>query len=617
MRRIWGGAGLVLVAAACAGSRSTAKTPAPQLDSWDLAPPGTYLAIGTRYGDWWELLERAEIAIKDAPGGDGQRAWLAAMLSYPRVAMRSESARRSTGIDDDGPHVSFFTPRGRLYVYRVADRAAYRRTLEVKPEPASRGRLTVDGDGDTCAAIDGFQACGPRELLLDVIAGKRLAIPWPEGRQPTVRVWAAPSLLGGLAAATEGGDGLRVEVDVGRGELRARGHLSGKTAGLVSFFGATGASPLARRLPRDELSGAAVLNLTGWFQRTRQTMVENLADQPLTAKVSQGALLGALRGDAVMWVVRGDRAGGIAIGLEKVDVARRLLAACEELSGRVPGLRIARDGAACRLRHEALASLGTGEVTVSIKEDALVAEMIGTGAPPPRRPGAARAGMLERVRAGDDGLAMWGSGLFALLARANLATRSSSPDPFFAWLLLQVTESGGAIRVDPDGIRAELTIRTAAAYDDPAQAALAPLLVRLARGEDVGADAFDRLSAAHSRSRLADDLAQGSGGSVVPLLAGIFVALAGVEFGREMSAAAAAGEEVVRAYEEVVEKACRCKDAGCAERAVERLQAWEAQHGETAVDALSLARITELTRESSACLAPFFPDQEEGGDGGE
>ncbi len=625
MRRIWGVVGAVglVVLAACGGSHREAKPAPPRLGVWDLAPPDSVLAIAARYADWSELPMRAEAAIKDAPGSDSQRGFLARMLSYPHVNMRSRAARRASGIDDDGPRVEYWTPRGRLWVYRVLDRAAYDRTFLVVRDRPSRGRLTVDRDGDTCAQLAGYQLCGTRAVLLDVLDGKRRSIAWPAGAAPTVRVWAAPSWLGGLAGATTGGDGLRVDIDIGRGELHARAHLSGTPGGLLAAFGAAGGSPLARRLPAGELSGAAVLNLTGWFQRTREQMIGSAGDARITSRVSKADLIAALRGDAVAWAVRGDRSGGIAVGFDKIEVARRLVADCEELGDHIPGARIGREGASCRIRHDALAELGGGDLVLRVRDDALVVELTRTGAAaaaaPAARPSGRRDGgaMLERVRTGDDGLAMWGAGLFAPLARANLAKQTIEADPFYLWLFFQVTETGGALRVDPDGIRAELAIRTAAHYDEKVQAALAPLLVRVARREEVAADAFGHLAAAHPGSELAADLSQGSAGPAVPLVAGAFVGAAAVELGRQLSAMAKAGEVVVSAYQDAVDAACRCKDRECGERAAARLQAWEERHGETVVDALSLTRIGELSREAEACLAPFFPEEEEGGAGGE
>jgi hypothetical protein len=220
--------------------------------------------------------------------------------------------------------------------------------------------------------------------------------------------------------------------------------------------------------------------------------------------------------------------------------------------------------------------------------------------------------MLERIRSSDDGLAMWGAGLVALPARANLEKRKVDADPFYVWLFIQVTEVGGALRVDPDGIRADLSIRTAAHYQDAQQAALSPLLQQIARGQAVEADAFTRLAAVHPGTELAGDLSQGRTGSLVPVVAGAFVGAAGVELARTLTAAARAGEEVVAAYEDVVEAACRCKDAECADRARERYRSWEEHHGQTTVDTLSLARLRELSQQLESCLAPFVSDDEGG-----
>ena len=607
--------------AACGGSRhAKEKAPAPPVTIWDLAPPGAYLAIATRHRDWWELLARAEAALAGAPGADGPRYLVGKLLSYDRVQMRSAAARRKSGIDDDGPMITYFTPRGGLHAYRIADPDAYRRTFRTVPDRQSRGRMTVDVDGDTCAPLEGFQVCAPREILTDVLDGKRSSIAWPAGPTPTVRVWAAPSVLGGLAGATEGGDGLRVEVDVGRGELAARAHLSGKPGGLLSAFAARGGSPLARRLPAADLSGAAVVNLSGWLELNREQMISNAGDARLTSRVSRADLLAALRGDALVWVLRGDRGGGLAVGVDRVDVARRLVASCEELAELVPGARISREGDRCRIRHDALAGFGNGELAVRVVDDALVAEVTAAApaaAPTARRTRTRGAAFLDRVRTGDDGLAMWGAGLFAPMVDGNRASRTIPVDPFVLWLFLQVTESGGALRVDPDGIRAELSIATTWQYEDRAQAALAPLLARVARSEEVGAAAFRALAAAHPDSRLAADLAEGGGGAAVPISSAAVIGAAGLELGRQIAAMASAGQEVLSAYEEVVEAACRCKDAPCAERAVERYESWERRHGETVVDALTLARVKELSRQYETCLTPFFPDGEEAGEGGE
>jgi hypothetical protein len=278
MRRIWGAVAMAALAAACGGSQAKEKPARRRTTIWDLAPPGAYLAIASSHKDWWDLLARAESAIRNAPGGEAPRRLVGQLLAYERVQMRSAAARRASGIDDDGPVIMYLTPRGPLHAYRIADPASYRRTFRVVPDRASRGRMTVDVDGATCAEIEGLQVCAPRAVLTDVLDGKRSSIEWPASREPTVRVWAAPSLLGGLAAATEGGDGLRIEVDVGRGQVRARAHLSGAPGGLLSAFAARGASPLARRLPAAELSGAAVLNLTGWLQLARAHMISNAGD---------------------------------------------------------------------------------------------------------------------------------------------------------------------------------------------------------------------------------------------------------------------------------------------------------------------------------------------------
>ncbi len=307
--------------------------------------------------------------------------------------------------------------------------------------------------------------------------------------------------------------------------------------------------------------------------------------------------------------MRGDRGGGIAVGFDRIDVARRLVADCEELAERVPSARFARQGDSCRIQHPMLRDFGTDEIVVRVRDDALVGELSGGGkaSPAPRR---GAADLLERVRTGDDGVAVWGSGVTAKLARANLARQAVKADPFYLWTFLQLSEIGGILRIDPDGIHGELSIRTAASYEQPEQAALAPLTGRLARGESVEASAFDRLTSDHARGRLAVDLAEGNSGLVVPVVASIFVGAGAVSLVRELSAMSRAGAEVVSAYEDVVEKACSCKDADCAEKAVERHDEWTKRHGETVVDPLTLSRIGELTREYETCLAPFASAEE-------
>lgn len=592
---------------ACGGSRG-AKQPGPPLDIWDLAPPGTLLVVALEFDEGYQLLMAADRALKGAPGTQPAIDFIGGWLNYPRVDMRSAAARRGAGYDPDGPHVYFVTDRGIVSLSRIADRAAYNRTFQVRPEPKSRGRLTIDADGSTCAAKapGGYQLCGQRELVLAILDGKGMRVPWPRGgAAPSARIWLAESILGPVAGLTTGGDGLRVELELERGRLVARAHLTGEPSGQIALFGAGRRSPLAAALPPGDLSGAAVINLIAYVDAARAQAIENMQGEMLAGVVAWSDVWDALRGDASFWVAADDQTGALAIGLRKTAVFRKLLARCEDLT--LPGMVAARDGSSCRLRSAEMKKAGLGDVVVRVSDDALVAEMTSAVRPAPAP--ASASPRLARLRKGEDGLALFGSGLFAQLWALTPASTLDEDGQLGLWLLLHVTESAGWLRVDGDGLRAELRVATTWQYDDPTIAAIEPIFRRMVTGEPAAGAELGKLPAARQGGPLARDLARGKAGSVVPLVAGLLIVRVGAEAVSAVSAAKLAGVEVLDDFEEVAEGACRCKDAECAEKAAARYDKWNAKHGETKVDNAAAARLEEMAAEYHKCMAPFVSEE--------
>jgi hypothetical protein len=593
-------AGLGLLAA-CRSS-TPARPAAVVEDMWSLAPPGTYLAVAIRHGESYDLLAAAERLLEGAPGATGALAFIKGKLDYEHVQMRSAAARRGSGIDDAGPVVDFYTKRGGVHLYRIADRKAYDRTFRVVPDRSSRGRLTIDRDGTHCFAKSGYQVCGRRELLLEILDGQGMRVPWLDsGAKSTAKIWLAPSAIGPLAGFTSGGEGIRIELDIGGGRLVARAHLTGQVEGQLASLGVERPSPLASALPRAGLSGAAVINLVRWVDSVRAQAIENVADKPAIGPLSQADLWTAVRGDASVWSTAASVR--LTIGLERADVIRRLVARCEELAPPLPGLRVSREGEVCRIRHDELVKFGVGDVLVRVTDDALIAE---SGAPPARAASGREHPMLARIRRGEEGLAMWGSGLLVSLLDDQPLKDLEGYAALSIWLWLHVDETSGTVRVDPDGIRGELQLGTIWDYDQASLAQIEPVLRRIVEGDAGAAREVSGLAGKHPM--LAADLAHGRQGVLVPLLSGVFVGATARELFKSLAGAIAAGAEVVEAYEKVVELGCRCKDAECAERAVERFQKWEATHGEVEVDNASLARIGELTEEWNRCIGPFYPD---------
>jgi hypothetical protein len=522
MTRI-GGVVVAAAVAACGGSRGSAPQARPATTVWDLAPEGTFLAISTRNGDWWELLERAEVALAEAPGGERPRSFISSLLSYPRVAMRSEAARRATGVDDDALIVNYFTDRGHFSVYRVADRAAYDRTYGVKPDRASRGRMTVDVDGSICAVIEGLQACGPRELLAEVLDGKRASIAWPAGAPPTVRIWVAARVLGPAAAFTESGDGLRIEVDVGDGQLVARAHLSGAPAGEFARLAAGARSPLAAALPERGVSGASVVNLIEQVDAVRPQLLGTRPDVSI-GSLTWDDLVEALRGDASMWIASDNQTGAIAFGLRRTDAVRRWVARCEDLQ--LTGVTAARVGDRCRLRSQTLEEARLGDLMVSVSDDALIAEVVPPAGTPPSP--AAVAGspspVVAHMREGRDLVATFGAGIMAsAIATAATFPTFEGEDRFYVWLFLHFTESSAWLRVDRDGLRAELRLATTWRYDRDTIAAVEPILRRMVTGEPAAGVELEQLAAARRGGALAVDLARGKVGPAFPVMTGVLV----------------------------------------------------------------------------------------------
>lgn len=607
MRSVATAVALELVAAC--GRSVPAKRPPPP-DIWSFAPPGTLVAVALRYDDKYELLVAAERALIGAPGAEPVLAFIRNWLDYERVPMRNAAARRAAGYDPDGPMVYFVTNRGMVYVTRLADRAAYRRTFRVRPDPASKGRLSVDVDGSTCAAKPqgGYHVCGTREPLLAVLDGKGIRVPWPRdsGRPPTARIWLAESILGPVAGLTNGGDGLRVELELERGRLVARAQLTGEPAGQLALLRSGAKSPLATSLPRGELSGAAVVNLIAFMDAMRAQAIENTEGEMVAGSLSWPDLWNALRGDFAVWVAPDDQSGTLAVGLRKIEAIRKLLTRCEDLA--LPGIRASRDGDRCRLRSDMMAKAGLGDLVVRVTKDALLAEMVSPArapratAPPPASP------PLARLRRGEDAVSLYGSGLIAQLASLAPTRTIREQEQIGLWLLLHVTESSGLLRFDGDGIRGEIRVATTWAYDAPTIAALEPIFRRMAVGElDAGAE-LGKLAAASPGGPLARDLARGKAGSAVPLVAGLVIARSGAAYVGNLIAARGAAVQVLDDFEEVVEAACRCKDAECAERAAARYDEWNAQHGETKIDNDSIARFKEMVAEYSKCMEPFVSD---------
>jgi hypothetical protein len=601
---------LAVLAAACGGSRRAGKPapPAPQRDLWSLAPPATRIAVALRYEESYRLLVAAERAIKEAPGAESVLSFMGTWLDYPRVDMRSAEARNRVGFDPDGPHVYFIADGGVVTLARLSDRAAYVRTFAVRKDPHSRGRLTVDADGSVCAAEPqlGYHLCGNRELLLAILDGKGMRVPWPPGGEPiTARVWVAPQALGAVGSLTGGGEGLFAELEVGSGALVARAHLTGQPAGQLAHLRSGPASPLAAQLPDRDLAGAAVLNLIGWVDAVRAQAIENSGDENLTSKVSVADVWNAVRGDASVWVAPDDRSGALSIGLRRTEPIRKLLAQCEDLS--LPGIQAARDGDRCRLRIGGDAG-GTIDVVVRLGRDALVADIVPPKEPPPRgRAAPVPRDVMARLRRGEDGLVLWGSGLLAQLMSGR---RPNLPQGRFAlWAGLHIDESAGWLRFDEDGIRAELRLGSVLRYDQADAASVEPILRRLAGGEDVAAE-LERIAASRPNGALARDLARGRNGALVPVLSAVVVAKLGAVVAEQFAATRAAGAGALSAMEEVAEAACRCRSAECAERAAERYQEWENTWGKEMIHQEYWERVRESAAEAAGCIEKLRPAAE-------
>lgn len=363
------------------------------------------------------------------------------------------------------------------------------------------------------------------------------------------------------------------------------------------------------------------MNLTHWFDTRRDLWVRRGHKRALTDKIDAGDVIAEVRGDLVAWSTPGPGSPStMRVGLRGGHAIRKLLRSCEELDGKVPGLRAALEGHTCRFSMAGSSGPMSFpfEARVRVEQRTLVAEFSYPGEETARaaqgQPPAGTSSdtgsaseVLARIRDGRDTVALWGAGNLApsMIEHhwgALLARRPEGAPG--VWAFLHVGRVGLALRSDPGGISGELELGTLWQDPDEVQDQVDPLLARMVRGEDVKA-AIESVAAAHPKSELARELALGSHGFALAIAGG---ALAGYWLVKDYMSLAAAlprSAEVVESYRKVVDAACACSNLACARKAQSLRAQWAEQYGKQTVDNDSAEELHALGERYRKCMSPY------------
>lgn len=280
---------------------------------------------------------------------------------------------------------------------------------------------------------------------------------------------------------------------------------------------------------RARIGGAAPLPLAAFTKRARRPDVSHASGffavaVPPRGFAALGNLLGGLpasiAGDATAVVPSGAADIEVRLPFSDASVARAFLDGCDSMSA-TSMLTLTRAGDGCTIEAaqipgaSAVAWLDGGTLIARKARDGLTPA---TGAPP------TDAG--RRLADGSWTLAFWGRGtsLAAPGFRGGWGPLPATEPTAMA--MAYISELGGGVRVDDDGITIAVVVRTLFANPDPVVSRASELIRIAAAGDDISAD-LAALVAAHPHSPLAADAASGYVGLLMPtFVTGVLAAVA-------------------------------------------------------------------------------------------
>jgi hypothetical protein len=504
MKRLaWVTLTLIAGAAACSKGARDRGTAPPDVDAmWAMAPAkadagmvvsGRALALAEGALIRFEELGRASPELGALVGQLEQT--LGAALPGGRVARWSD-----LGMAGDRGFAIFHLPGGAaLLVTPVVDRAKF--------VAVTGARADQDGDhvgADVCRSIGGRYLCTDDPALLDAARAE------PAGRRAMklhgdVEVWVARSLFEKSPAVELTGD-LEAAAMVAPGRITARVHVPARGPAIDALA----------KMDRIKAPGAA--DAAGIF-------VADLA--PALAQLPRGRgafgisdALRALGGSITVTAPPGTMDLDARVALRDADAIGQVLARCDRFAPDGSGITATPTADGCRV-HVDLPQAPPGfDFDAWIDGDTLRASR--DRATPPKA--AADVPPTEIGRELGDGswtTVAWGRGAMTRSLSLPGAPTAVYQTPFFA-----LAELGLGVRAGDDGVDGLVHVRTIWDNPDAVIAALAPVIAKAARGEDIAPD-VSAIAAKFPDSPYAADVRAGPAGLMVPTaLVGMLAAIA-------------------------------------------------------------------------------------------
>ncbi len=501
LRRSWSSAlalGLVVAASStgCKGKGSGAPRTSPSTESNDhllsLAPADAKVAVvasGRALAQLDSAVARLrQLARTDAAVADGLKFVDEALTK--ELGLPGGVQLASLGLTSDRGLALFVLPDDRtISIWPVADRAAFRAAFRGKAGSDGADDLSLDGHALRCREAKGVYACADDLALLDQLGTGSLAgKPAAAGARGDIEVVAS--------FREEQTTNVAATVVLDGGGLIARLRMTGP-----AMMAMTALAQATVTLPAGRASGLFGLALS-------PSMLGEPDDGPL------GAVLSSVRGDVTGMVPSGVADLDVRVPLKSSGAVRALLDQCDRFP--LPDdLTATRDGDGCLLSVK-----GDLPFTASVRVVGDVLRISRSRRDPDTAGGPAPTALGRELASTPWTMAVWGRGSSLAVADAGawsgLGANPGVDAALMALALGYLTEFGLGLRVHDDGLVMTLGVRTALGNPPAVIDALAPLVARMGRGEDVSAQ-IAALAAAHPGTPFADDFAAGHVGLMVPV----------------------------------------------------------------------------------------------------
>lgn len=456
---------------------------------WSLAPDGTELAIvaSPRAVD---LTFRAIDALRELAKHPDFLPAQGQLYALTKAMFGSDTATPAdAGFARDKGFAMFATGDGVVGVMPVADRDKF-----MASKQGQRGSTEDTLDGNTCREIGSHYVCATNVQMFDRL-GKG-------------------SLSGKLAVA-----GVRGDAELYMSNVSLLGDSTGELAiaaqlapGQVSLHGTwlgTPSGPLANvagiATPRPETSGAS-----GFVAINARPLLEGAPAVPLAGDVTLEQLAQSFAGPITAKIPAGTVDIQVFAPLTDPKPAQTAIDNCQDI-GQFFELASTQTPGACRFMLRGTNQL---ELDAWVENNTL---RLGAkkGPPPAGKPGAMTA-VGRELASGQWTAAFWGRGTMLNLTGITPASQEAPPSVALGvHAIALVNELGAAVRVDPDGVRFRVFLRTA--WANPPE--FASRIVEVS-GNDIltGKAMMPALALAGSApgTPFAEDFDAGQGGLMVP-----------------------------------------------------------------------------------------------------